>query len=93
MAAELYGDMYDFESLRYGPEALASQSTTNCHPEFIFRIYLQNANTSMSKPTKRYYVYILANRGKMLYTGVTSDLHRRLWQHRHSHGSKFIAKY
>ena len=47
----------------------------------------------MSKPPKRYFVYILANRGKMLYTGVTSDLHRRLWQHRYERGSDHTSKY
>ncbi len=29
----------------------------------------------------------------MLYTGVTGDLFRRVWQHRNSGGSKFTAKY
>ena len=40
-----------------------------------------------------YYVYILANRGKMLYTGVTNDLHTRVWQHRNEHGSKYASKH
>ena len=29
-----------------------------------------------------YYVYILASRSRALYTGVTNDLRRRVWQHR-----------
>ncbi|MCB0710329.1 MAG: GIY-YIG nuclease family protein [Chitinophagaceae bacterium] len=29
-----------------------------------------------------YYVYITTNKNKtVLYTGVTNDLHRRLWEH------------
>ncbi len=28
-----------------------------------------------------YYVYILTNRSKTLYTGVTNNISRRLWQH------------
>ena len=40
-----------------------------------------------------YYVYILANRGKMLYTGVTNDLQRRLWQHRNTGGSEYASKH
>jgi putative endonuclease len=32
---------------------------------------------------KRFWVYVIASRKKgTIYTGVTSDLHRRAWQHR-----------
>jgi putative endonuclease len=31
---------------------------------------------------KTYYVYILANRSKMLYTGVTGNLVRRMAEHK-----------
>ena len=40
------------------------------------------------------WVYILASRYKgTLYTGVTSDLARRAWQHREGSGSRFAKKY
>ena len=40
------------------------------------------------------YVYILASRkGGTLYTGVTSDLARRVEEHRHETASKFTKKY
>ncbi|WP_223475666.1 GIY-YIG nuclease family protein [Oricola indica] len=40
------------------------------------------------------YVYILASKkGGTLYTGVTSDLARRVYEHEIGHGSKFTAKY
>ena len=40
------------------------------------------------------YVYILASkRNGTLYTGVTSDLPRRIWEHRQGLASKFMAKY
>lgn len=39
-------------------------------------------------------VYILTNKpGGVLYTGVTADLVRRVWQHRTDLGSRFAAKY
>ena len=40
------------------------------------------------------HVYILASRPYgTLYTGVTSDLSRRVWEHREGHGSLFCRKY
>jgi putative endonuclease len=40
------------------------------------------------------YVYIMANRKNgTLYTGVTSDLSRRVWEHREGHGSEFVARW
>ncbi|MEH6724403.1 MAG: GIY-YIG nuclease family protein [Qipengyuania sp.] len=39
-------------------------------------------------------VYILANRRNgTLYTGVTSDLTRRAWQHREGMGAGFTKRY
>ncbi len=42
-----------------------------------------------------YFVYILANAtNTTLYTGVTSDLERRLWEHRNFvHKKSFTARY
>ena len=31
---------------------------------------------------KKYYIYILSNRSKTLYTGITNNLKRRLLEHR-----------
>ena len=40
------------------------------------------------------WVYIVTNKPHgVLYTGVTSDLARRTWQHRSGDGSKFARKY
>ncbi len=40
-----------------------------------------------------YFVYIVTNRSKTLYTGVTNDLVRRVWEHRSGNGSTFTSKY
>lgn len=42
-----------------------------------------------------YYVYILTNKnGTVLYTGVTKDLMRRVYEHRtHADPNSFTAKY
>jgi putative endonuclease len=42
---------------------------------------------------RQYDVYILSNRSKTLYIGITSNLYRRVWQHKQGHGSDFCARY
>lgn len=42
----------------------------------------------------RYFVYILTNRhDRVLYTGVTNDLARRVREHREKRGSDFTNRY
>ena len=41
-----------------------------------------------------YYVYILSNkRNTVLYTGVTNDLIKRIWQHKQKLAQGFTKKY
>ncbi len=41
-----------------------------------------------------YYVYILTNwNNKVLYTGITNDIQRRLYEHRNPVADSFTAKY
>lgn len=45
------------------------------------------------RPPKFYYVYIMSNRSRTLYTGVTNNLERRVWEHKQSNGSEFCSRY
>jgi putative endonuclease len=40
-----------------------------------------------------YYVYILTNRSGTLYTGMTGDLHRRVYQHKTHSIPGFTSRY
>ena len=43
---------------------------------------------------KQFYVYILASkRNGTLYTGVTSNIIQRVWQHKNKEAKGFTAKY
>jgi len=42
---------------------------------------------------KHYYVYIMTNPSKTLYTGVTNDLQRRMYEHQHHLGAGFTSTY
>ena len=42
---------------------------------------------------KFYYVHIMINRSKTLYTGITSNPPKRVWQHKHGAFSGFTSRY
>jgi len=42
---------------------------------------------------KTYYVYILASKSRVMYVGVTGNLHRRLWEHKTKQNQGFTNQY
>ena len=43
---------------------------------------------------KQYYVYLISNKNNTtIYTGITSDLKRRIWEHKNSITKGFSSKY
>jgi len=56
----------------------------------------RHVHSPHSPPTlalKTYYLYILSSRRRTLYTGVTRDLHRRLYEHRNKLLEGFTKRY
>ena len=43
--------------------------------------------------SKEYYAYIMTNKSRTLYTGVTNDLMRRVYEHKHKVVQGFTSKY
>ena len=42
---------------------------------------------------KRYHVYILSSKSGTLYIGMTNNLRRRIWEHKHKIVAGFTQKY
>jgi predicted GIY-YIG superfamily endonuclease len=44
---------------------------------------------------RRFYVYILSSKSRVLYTGITDDIYRRTWEHKNSvdPASRAITKF
>jgi len=42
---------------------------------------------------KQFYVYIMANRARTLYTGMTNGLPSRVWEHKHMQTDGFTRRY
>ena len=52
-----------------------------------------DAKRNVMRENKTYFVYIMSNRSKTLYTGMTNSLIRRVREHKLGTGSLFAAKY
>lgn len=45
-------------------------------------------------PSNSYYIYMMTNKtNRVLYTGVTNNLERRVWEHKNKAISGFTARY
>jgi putative endonuclease len=42
---------------------------------------------------RRYYVYIMASKSRVLYVGITNDIWRRVWEHKNDVTPGFTSKY
>ena len=42
---------------------------------------------------RRYYVYIMACKSRVLYVGITNDIWRRVWEHKNNVNLGFTSKY
>ncbi|MBZ5704936.1 MAG: enoyl-CoA hydratase/isomerase family protein [Acidobacteriia bacterium] len=42
---------------------------------------------------RHFYVYIMASKSRVLYTGVTNNIHRRVWEHKHDKLPGFTSDY
>jgi len=42
---------------------------------------------------RQFYIYIMASKSRVLYTGVTNNLQRRVWEHKHDDLPGFTSDY
>ncbi len=54
---------------------------------------LSTAEHLVAGPMREYYVYIMTNVSRTLYAGVTNDLVRRVWEHKHKVVPGFTNRY
>jgi putative endonuclease len=65
-------------------------------PEISFREFITGfqVKPGMTQKMKSYYIYILASkRNGTLYIGVTSDLVKRIWEHKNKVVKGFTSEY
>jgi putative endonuclease len=54
---------------------------------------LPHYHEPVSRIDRTYTVYIMSNRSRTLYIGMTNNLARRVYEHRHHQDDSFTARY
>ncbi len=75
--------------------SITDKSLIRCHPEKCRPARSEGLHDegSMYSAPCFYYVYIMTNRSKTLYTGVTGNLEKRVFEHKQGMKGEFAARY
>ena len=68
-------------------------STLACHSESRSPDSIGGSGLGILDVTNQYYVYLLTNRTRRLYVGVTNDLLRRMFEHKQKLVPGFTSTY
>ena len=60
---------------------------------YYLTVYNENSIIGVFRSTMQYYVYIMASKTRVIYTGMTNDLERRVYVHKHGLLPGFSRKY
>jgi|WetSurMetagenome_2_1015567.scaffolds.fasta_scaffold430036_2 putative endonuclease len=80
---------------------LSAAKGLNCYHRFYISYLSGNCHSERSEesqqqsrfPMNQYYVYIMTNKSRTLYTGVTNNLERRVSEHKQKLIPGFTSKY